>query len=365
MQMSDGYMTRNGMKNKKMTLYLDAHIDVSNTQIGSSKQLTDQVDVDLENDVDLGNDVDLDMNRNEGNDTGEGKNEASEFEDSEFDCSDGEKNEEGTETWDMDDVGPETRDRDDTESESDVDEFNSGDELDSNLDSDRQGKNKPPVFNVANIMDLVFELGMLFSNKIEFREAIHSHAIKIKKLKITKNDNRECMQDVYKKVGNKGFLGVVFEFVKSDLDIVGDDVYTFISDKQKGLVPAFESVLPNADNPFCVRHLHGNFKTACFIGQAYKTALWNAARATIVQDWQWKMQEMVSLSNEHMCGLVTSLQVNGADLTFYFFKHLDYGDFVHQYYTVETCLKVYDPAIAPINGPQLKFPMKCRYNLKF
>ncbi|KAK4423294.1 hypothetical protein Salat_1912200 [Sesamum alatum] len=86
--------------------------DVPNTQIGSSKPLTDQVDVGLENDMDL------DMDRVEGNDVGEGSNEDSEFEDSEFDCSEGEKNE--------DETG--TRDREraetghvDTSSESDVD----------------------------------------------------------------------------------------------------------------------------------------------------------------------------------------------------------------------------------------------------
>ncbi|KAL0464481.1 UNVERIFIED_CONTAM: hypothetical protein Slati_0335700 [Sesamum latifolium] len=47
------------------------------------------------------------------------------------------------------------------------------------------------------------------------------------------------------------------ELLRNDLHIVRDDTFTFISDKQKGLIPAFESVFPGADYRFCVRHLHG------------------------------------------------------------------------------------------------------------
>ncbi|KAK4403266.1 hypothetical protein Sango_0695200 [Sesamum angolense] len=39
------------------------------------------------------------------------------------------------------------------------------------------------------------------------------------------------------------------ELLKGDLNVVRDDTYTFISDKQKGLIPAFESVFP-------ATHLH-------------------------------------------------------------------------------------------------------------
>ncbi|KAL3825347.1 hypothetical protein ACJIZ3_021376 [Penstemon smallii] len=39
-----------------------------------------------------------------------------------------------------------------------------------------------------------------------------------------------------------------------------DDCYTFMSDKQKDLLKAFERVFPGSDNRFCVRHLIGNMK---------------------------------------------------------------------------------------------------------
>ncbi|XP_024200432.1 uncharacterized protein LOC112203741 [Rosa chinensis] len=52
------------------------------------------------------------------------------------------------------------------------------------------------------------------------------------------------------------FLGILV----NDLDIRGEgNGYTIISDKQKGLLPASEAVLPLAEHRFCVRHLWTNF----------------------------------------------------------------------------------------------------------
>ncbi|KAL0448492.1 UNVERIFIED_CONTAM: hypothetical protein Slati_1405600 [Sesamum latifolium] len=48
-----------------------------------------------------------------------------------------------------------------------------------------------PVFNPTEIYDPIFELGMLFSNKSEFKKALQSHAIQSKRtLKFTKNDKQ-------------------------------------------------------------------------------------------------------------------------------------------------------------------------------
>ncbi|KAL2251285.1 UNVERIFIED_CONTAM: hypothetical protein Sindi_2250800 [Sesamum indicum] len=83
--------------------------------------------------------------------------------------------------------------------------------------------------------------------------------------------------------------------LKEDLNIIRDDAYTFISDKQKGLLPAFEKVLPGVENRFCVRHLHGNMKTAGFKGLGYKKALWKAAKTTTVSQFQRAMQDIADL----------------------------------------------------------------------
>ncbi|KAL0413844.1 UNVERIFIED_CONTAM: hypothetical protein Sradi_1586100 [Sesamum radiatum] len=61
--------------------------------------------------------------------------------------------------------------------------------------------------------------------------------------------------------------------LKHDLNILRQHEFTFMSDKQKGLMQAFEEVFPGSDHRFCVRHLHNNFKQAGFRGLAYKNAL--------------------------------------------------------------------------------------------
>ncbi|KAK4392728.1 hypothetical protein Sango_2050600 [Sesamum angolense] len=88
------------------------------------------------------------------------------------------------------------------------------------------------------------------------------------------------------------FLGLL----KSDLNMVREDAYTFISDKRKELISTFESVFPSSDKRYCVRHLHGNMKTTGFKGLAYKSALWNAARATTESEFKVRMEEMIKLN---------------------------------------------------------------------
>ncbi|KAL3846311.1 hypothetical protein ACJIZ3_003714 [Penstemon smallii] len=78
------------------------------------------------------------------------------------------------------------------------------------------------------------------------------------------------------------------ELLKEDLMIERDDCYTFMSDKQKGLIPAFGKVFPGSDNKFCVRHMIGNMKEAKFKGDEYENALWAVARATTMPDFQKK-----------------------------------------------------------------------------
>ncbi|KAM5559569.1 hypothetical protein ABKV19_020969, partial [Rosa sericea] len=70
------------------------------------------------------------------------------------------------------------------------------------------------------------------------------------------------------------------ELLANDLDIRSDGAgWTFISDKQKGLLPAFEVVLPSAEHRFCVRHLWTNFNKK-FPGKALKDQLWAIAKST-------------------------------------------------------------------------------------
>ncbi|KAK4410830.1 hypothetical protein Sango_0156000 [Sesamum angolense] len=137
------------------------------------------------------------------------------------------------------------------------------------------------------------------------------------------------------------FLGLL----KSDLNMVREDAYTFISDKQKGLIPAFESVFPGSDKRYCVRHLHGNMKTAGFKGLAYKSALWNVARATTESEFKkfscsCRKWDLTGIPCNHAMSAICS-------------QVLDPEDFVNPCYSVQTFKKVYRYAIMPVNGPKL------------
>ncbi|XP_024171385.1 uncharacterized protein LOC112177321 [Rosa chinensis] len=70
------------------------------------------------------------------------------------------------------------------------------------------------------------------------------------------------------------------DLLAKDLNIRDEGAgWTFINDKQKGLLPAFEEVMPLADLRFCVRHLWTNFNKL-FPGKVMKDQLWACAKAT-------------------------------------------------------------------------------------
>ncbi|GKC42026.1 mutator type transposase [Tanacetum coccineum] len=64
-----------------------------------------------------------------------------------------------------------------------------------------------------------------------------------------------------------------------DLDLTRDSNLTFMSDKQKGLIPAIAQVFLCVEHRFCLRHIHENMKLQ-FKGYLYKELLWNCASAT-------------------------------------------------------------------------------------
>ncbi|VVA39283.1 PREDICTED: transposon, partial [Prunus dulcis] len=88
-----------------------------------------------------------------------------------------------------------------------------------------------------------------------------------------------------------------FNLLIEDLGITNEKAWVVISDKQKGLVPAIERVLPTAEHMMCVRHLYSNFR-ASYIGLALKHILWAAARATTVPWWEAEIEKMKNEDEE-------------------------------------------------------------------
>ncbi|XP_057535392.1 uncharacterized protein LOC130813573 [Amaranthus tricolor] len=79
------------------------------------------------------------------------------------------------------------------------------------------------------------------------------------------------------------FLNLLVEYLKSvspssSCARAGCEDFTFMSDRQKGLIEALNSVVPEAEIRFCCRHIWANFKVK-FPGELYKQHFWRAARS--------------------------------------------------------------------------------------
>ncbi|KAJ9542226.1 hypothetical protein OSB04_028732 [Centaurea solstitialis] len=81
------------------------------------------------------------------------------------------------------------------------------------------------------------------------------------------------------------------ELLGDDLDLAPNSNFTFISDRQKGILPAIAKVFPAVEHRFCIRHIHENMKLR-WKGKAYKDLLWKCATATIVPQFQKEMEEL-------------------------------------------------------------------------
>ncbi|XP_024162805.1 uncharacterized protein LOC112169929 isoform X2 [Rosa chinensis] len=85
------------------------------------------------------------------------------------------------------------------------------------------------------------------------------------------------------------------ELMVSDLNIEHEGRgWTFISDRQKGLIPAFNEVVPRAHIRFCVRHMWTNF-TKLFPGKVMKDQMWTCAKSTTLPYFQKEMEDMKAL----------------------------------------------------------------------
>ncbi|KAL3500630.1 hypothetical protein ACH5RR_039723 [Cinchona calisaya] len=68
-----------------------------------------------------------------------------------------------------------------------------------------------------------------------------------------------------------------------------------MSDKQKGIKQAVDSVFPNAEHRFCIKHLHANWSLAGFKGKALRDARWAAAKETTPAQFSARMEKMVAI----------------------------------------------------------------------
>ncbi|KAL0448031.1 UNVERIFIED_CONTAM: hypothetical protein Slati_1931000 [Sesamum latifolium] len=130
-----------------------------------------------------------------------------------------------------------------------------------------------------------------------------------------------CLELMRSNYGSTVVLKLIDD--ESDLELDEEYAWTFMSDKQKGLIPVFESLFSNAENRFCVRNLHSNMKRDGFTGQSLKNALWAVARATGMEEFKARIEQLKELDENAYKWLVSSYLrcyehaiqgINGAEL---------------------------------------------------
>nr|GEW54062.1 hypothetical protein [Tanacetum cinerariifolium] len=104
---------------------------------------------------------------------------------------------------------------------------------------------------------------------------------------------------------NNGIYPVAYGIVESEskeswtwfLSCLGEDLgleansnFTFITGRQKGLLPALKDLFPAAEHIYCVRHIHDNMNLI-FKGGQYKELLWKCATATTEVHFKRAMDE--------------------------------------------------------------------------
>ena len=88
------------------------------------------------------------------------------------------------------------------------------------------------------------------------------------------------------------------ELLMADLGLGVENIpWTFISDRQKGLVHAVNELFPNSEHRFCLRHMYQNFKQK-FKGKELKDLFWAAASAGNEVDWKLAMNSLEKASKD-------------------------------------------------------------------
>ncbi|KAK9267728.1 hypothetical protein L1049_010161 [Liquidambar formosana] len=205
------------------------------------------------------------------------------------------------------------------------------DELCSLVDSDieDEGPKYPEFHEERDMENPQLCLGQIFSSAAIFRAALREHCIKEgRDFRFKKNESTRVttifgvrpfigldachlkghfggqLLHAIARDGNDRMYPIAMAVVESEckdswswflqnlVDVIGsveEFGWTFISDRQKGLVPNFDAVLPRADHRFCIRHMYANFKTE-FKGKALKDLMWKATSAYTVQEFTQAME---------------------------------------------------------------------------
>ncbi|CAI9263820.1 unnamed protein product [Lactuca saligna] len=87
------------------------------------------------------------------------------------------------------------------------------------------------------------------------------------------------------------------EQLGDDLELYANSNFTFISDRQKGIIPAIAKLFPQAEHRFCLRHIYENMKRQ-WKDKELKDLVWACATATTIRHFKKALEELMKFKVE-------------------------------------------------------------------
>ncbi|KAL0315469.1 UNVERIFIED_CONTAM: hypothetical protein Sradi_5425100, partial [Sesamum radiatum] len=108
------------------------------------------------------------------------------------------------------------------------------------------------------------------------------------------NDNMFPIAMEVVQVENRDTWGWFVGELLDDIGGMGTNKWSFISDRQKGLVEAFKDLVPESEHRFCLRHMYENFKMK-FKSVELKEYFWKATSTANKREFEGFMKKIEEL----------------------------------------------------------------------
>ncbi|CAI9301126.1 unnamed protein product [Lactuca saligna] len=108
---------------------------------------------------------------------------------------------------------------------------------------------------------------------------------------VDSNNGTYALAYVVVEIENTSSWKWFLQCLAEDLDLYSNSNFTFVSDRQKGLLPAIEQLFLNAEHKFCIRHIYQNMRIR-FKTREYKEYFWRCATTTTIPEFEAVMVEL-------------------------------------------------------------------------
>ncbi|XP_056168402.1 uncharacterized protein LOC130138412 [Syzygium oleosum] len=99
------------------------------------------------------------------------------------------------------------------------------------------------------------------------------------------------------KVESKDTWSWFLKNLMADLEITNGGGWAFMSDQQKGLLPALAELMPFAEHRMCARYIYANW-TKIYKGEKLQKQFWMIAKSTNMADFRIHKQQLLDLTKD-------------------------------------------------------------------